>query len=192
MFSVPSYPRSDRYYSHKGQVIRRRRMDTPAPLSPQQLQQAYDYFVARSILSPPTPPPDTNIYLFYGPTTSDEISNKQIVHISDFPPAPTGSSSLSTTTYDLFVVAIILTTDPSRIYFYSFYTGSSSSRTLRWESPYSVISLFNRNAGLSLSYRAGITFMQYLLYLPIDRNSTTVTISYDFLATLPYITVIGS
>lgn len=187
MFSVPSYPRSDRYYSHKGQIIRRRRMDTPAPLSPQQLQQAYDYFIARDILFPPTPPPDTNIYIFYGPRSEDTVSQSLLVHVSSFPPASDNQSSISITTYDFVVAAVINVNDPSRIYFFSYYSGSSSYN-VSWTSPYSLIWLINRNAGLSLGIRGGFLLLQYLFYIPVLRTNG-VQINSDFLNTLPYVTV---
>lgn len=189
MFSVPNYPRSDNYYSHKGQIIRRRRMDTPAPLSPQQLQQAYDYFVARSILFPPTPPPDTNIYLFYGPTTSDEISERKIVHISDFPtPSTSGSPAISPSVNGtISIVAIINYNDQSRIYFYCY--RSSIRQELVCPYPYTFLYI---NVPNGSTLRGGINFIQYLFYLSIEIPQSSRTVTSSFLSELPYITVIES
>lgn len=191
MFSVPSYPRSDKYYSHKGQIIRRRRMDTPAPLSPQQLQQAYDYFVARSILFPPTsptPPLDTNIYLFYSPHNSETISRKEVLDASVFI-TPSNTDTITISRYELSIFAFIYNSYPNRIYFFAVYGDSLCYVQVNPNVSYNFISNSSAgNANWGLRSRGGFTSLGSLYYLPIARpsGSQTYTLNSDILSSLVY------
>lgn len=119
MFSVKSYPYQKIYYSRKGQVIRRKSVATPSPLTPTQLEQARNYFkFTGEIKEDPTQIPPPEIYakiLYYNPNGAT------------FTPAPTNwqsfpsGSQLAGTTGAYYANNLFLLkskTNPSILVFY--------------------------------------------------------------------------
>lgn len=68
MFSVPQYPYERNYYSHKGQIIRRRPSNNPSTLDPSVINQARRYLIDNHML--PTTPSTPTYYFSKADTRS--------------------------------------------------------------------------------------------------------------------------
>lgn len=143
MFSYHNYPYEKRYYSRKGQIIRRRLNDPPTALNLSQLNQARNYFLQKKILqlpptsqNPPTDsdidnpqpnPPSENQY----PLTIVGFSESGVIHQYEFISALTYLSTtiISSTKSLRIIVGVFFNSNPLIYYFQSFMTRSSSYTT---------------------------------------------------------------
>lgn len=56
MYSYPRYPQNNYYHTKKGQIIRKRTLNHDGPISTEQINKAYQYFIKKGILQIPQPP----------------------------------------------------------------------------------------------------------------------------------------
>lgn len=120
MFSTKSYPYQSRYYTHKGQIIRRKGTSTPAPLSSEQLAQAAEYFKNSNYLSPSTSSFISGIFYYY------EVTNEYTPITFTFTSVSGNSISIPSSDSSTRLYCFLSPTLPERVYFYLFHNSSRS------------------------------------------------------------------